>query len=108
MSSGVGGVLVDVGGGEVGGQDDHRLRAGGQVHGDRDVLRGQVHLGAFVAGGAVTADPHAVDGDVQPVRLEGRVGGPGRGQDPAPVRVLAADVALDQVPPGYGPAHRDR
>ena len=56
------------------------------------------------AGGAVPADPDAVDGHVQLVRLEDRAGGADRGQHAAPVRVLAVDRALEQVAPGDGPA----
>ena len=59
-------------------------------------------------GAAVAADPDAVDGDVQPVRLERRVGGAHRGQDPAPVRVLPGDGALEQVGPGHRAADGDR
>src|SRR5690606_28601121 len=90
------------------GVDGGRVRPGGQVDGDGDVPGAQVHLGPVVPGGAAAADPHAVDGHVDPVRLEDRVGGADRGDDPAPIRVLPVDRALEQVRPGHGAAHGHR
>ena len=68
----------------------------------------QVHLGPVVAGAAVAADPDAVDGDAEALRLEGRVRGAHRGEHPSPVGVLPRDGALEQVRAGHGPAGGDR
>ena len=48
-----------------------------QVEHDRDVRTGEIDEIARLAGRAVTADHHTVDGDVEGERVEGRLRGPG-------------------------------
>ncbi len=58
--------------------------------------------------GALAAHPHAVDRDVEGVRLEGGARWcPTGGQDPTPVGVLAVDGALEQVAAGQRPSDLD-
>ena len=57
---------------------------------------------------AVSADLHAVEGDVDAVRLEVSAGGADRREHPAPVGVLAEDRALEEVAAGDRSAHLDR
>ena len=73
----------------------------------RDLAVAHVDQVAVLADAAVLADPDAVDGDVEPVGLEGGVGGADRGQHPAPVGVLAVDGALEEVVAGDGAADLD-
>ena len=60
------------------------------------------------AGRAAPADPHAVDRDVDLVRLERGRRRADRGEDPAPVGVVAEERGLDQVVAGDRPADLDR
>ena len=62
---------------------------------------------AVLADAAARADPHAVDRDVEPVRVEGGPGGADRGEHPAPVGVVAEDGALEQVVAGDRAADLD-
>src|SRR5262249_19125830 len=100
---GGGRVRVDGAGGEGVGPGCGRLVPRVQVDKHVDLPAGQVDLVRVVTGRAALANPHAVHRDVDLVRIERGGGGTNRGEDPAPVRVVAEERALDQVVAGDRP-----
>src|SRR4051794_38158724 len=79
-----------------------------QIHVYQNLPVGQVDLGPVVAGGTAPAHGDTVDAHVDPVGVERGRGGTDRAEDPAPVRVVAEERALDQVVAADGAADLDR
>jgi len=79
-----------------------------QIHVYQNFPVAQVDLGAVVTGGTAPAHGHPVDADVQLVGVVRGGGGTDGAEDPAPVRVVAEERALDQVVAGDGAADLDR
>src|SRR3954469_4625123 len=79
-----------------------------QIHVYQNLPVGQVDLGPVVAGGTAPAHGDTVDAHVDPVGVEPGGGGTDGAEDPAPVRVVAEERALDQVVAGDGAADLDR
>ena len=67
---------------------------------DEHLLARQVGVGAAARGHPAPAQQDTVDGDVEPVRLDGGVGVPGGRRDPAPVGVRPEDRGLHQAVAG--------
>src|SRR6185312_6486957 len=87
--AGVGGVLVHVVVREVVGPEGGLRGSGVEVDLHEHVAAGEVDQGPVLADAPGAADLHAVDGNVQPVGLEGGAGGAHGGEHAAPVGVLA-------------------
>jgi hypothetical protein len=68
----------------------------------------QVNEFAGIADGAASADLHAVEGDVDAVRLEVSGGGSNGSQDSTPVGILAEDRAFEEVAASYCPTDLHR
>ena len=94
---------MDVVVGEVVGPDRDGLVPGVQVDEDVHLARGEVDEGAVLAHAARAAHLHAVDRDVELVRVEGSPGRAHGGEHAAPVGVVAEDRALEQVVAGDRP-----